>query len=262
MFRSHATPIFDSSDSLAGTLISFEDVTVLEQQNKSLLQTLAELENSRKQIQAQNVKLQELASMDALTGVFNRRSLFEQLEQRWISSKKNNSLVNCIMLDVDHFKKLNDNHGHAVGDQVLRDVSRTISENGWPGKVPLVGMVAKSFVCCCRTDAEQAAAIGETIRKSIADQLAQPYSVTASFGVSSSVFGAATYQGMLEQADLSAVRSQTQWPKRSSSVEPRIRRDRACIACGDSRSRAAHFVSRRRITACCLGLSRRGHRPA
>ncbi len=201
-FVVNATPIFDSKDTLAGTLISFEDITTLERQNKSLMLTLAELEVSKEQIQQQNSRLQELASKDALTGTFNRRSLFEHLEGEWIQYLEKGALVNCIMLDVDHFKKLNDNYGHAAGDQVLRDVSRTIQEavNG-QGFVGRYG--GEEFcVVLSNMEAEAAAAVAETVRSAIESKLAQPYAVTASFGVSCSSFGAISYQLMLEQADL------------------------------------------------------------
>jgi diguanylate cyclase (GGDEF)-like protein len=201
-FVVNATPIFDSKDAVAGTLISFEDITALERQNKSLMLTLAELEVSKEQIQQQNSRLQELASKDALTGTFNRRSLFEHLEGQWNLYLAKGMLVNCIMLDVDHFKKLNDNYGHAAGDQVLRDVSRTIQEavdgRGFVGRYG-----GEEFcVVLSNMDAEAAAAVAETVRSAIATKLAQPYSVTASFGVACSGFGAPSYQLMLEQADL------------------------------------------------------------
>lgn len=201
-FVVNATPIFDSKDTLAGTLISFEDITTLERQNKSLMLTLAELEVSKEQIQQQNSRLQELASKDALTGTFNRRSLFEHLEGQWNQFLEKGALVNCIMLDVDHFKKFNDNYGHAAGDQVLRDVSRTIQEavNG-RGFVGRYG--GEEFcVVLSNMEVEAAAAVAETIRAAIESQLAEPYHVTASFGVSCSSFGAPSNQLMLEQADL------------------------------------------------------------
>ncbi len=201
-FVVNATPIFDSKDGLAGTLISFEDVTILEQQNQSLMQTLAELETSREQIHQQNIRLQELASMDALTGTFNRRSLFEHLETQWNSFLQDGQAINCIMLDVDHFKKLNDNHGHAAGDQVLRDVSRTIKEA--VQDQGLVGRYGGEEFCIVLPNmpVQEAALVGEKVRQAIETGLAEPYAVTASFGVSSSEFEAPSYQAMLEQADL------------------------------------------------------------
>ncbi len=200
-FVVNATPIFDSKEAIAGTLVSFEDITTLEQQKQSLMTALSELEVSKDQIHQQNLRLQELASRDVLTGAYNRRSLFEQLENHWNEYQSSGQLLSCIMFDVDHFKKLNDNHGHAVGDQVLRDVSRTIQES-----VPTPGIAGRyggeEFCVVLPTfTAEQATEVGEVIRRAIETRLAEPYAVTASIGVSSCEFGAGSFQLIIEQAD-------------------------------------------------------------
>lgn len=200
-FVVNATPIFDSKEALAGTLVSFEDVTTLQQQKQSLLFALSELEDSKEQIHQQNLRLQELASRDVLTGAFNRRSLFEQLEVLWNEHQNNGQVLSCVMFDVDHFKKLNDNHGHSVGDQVLRDVARTIQEAVPAGGV--AGRYGGEEFCIVlpNLNGEQATVVGELIRAAIESKLAEPYAVTASLGVSSSEFGAASFQLIIEQAD-------------------------------------------------------------
>ncbi len=74
-------------------------------------------------------KIERLANRDALTGVYNRRRLFEALEQevnRCMRFQKSFSV--CIM-DIDHFKDVNDNHGHQAGDEILREIARKISRN-------------------------------------------------------------------------------------------------------------------------------------
>ena len=200
-FVVNATPIFDSKEAVAGTLVSFEDVTSLEQQKQSLMHALSELETSKDQIQQQNLRLQELASRDVLTGAFNRRSLYEQLEVLWNEFQSTGQSLNCIMFDVDHFKKLNDNHGHAVGDQVLKDVARTIQEAvPKPGFAGRYGGEEFCVVLPAMTSAE-ATLIGEQVRQAIETKLAEPYRVTASLGVSGSEFGALSFQAIIEQAD-------------------------------------------------------------
>lgn len=200
-FVVNATPIFDSKEAVAGTLVSFEDVTNLEQQKQSLMLALSELETSKDQIHQQNLRLQELASRDVLTGAFNRRSLYEQLETLWHEFENNGQALNCIMFDVDHFKKLNDNHGHAVGDQVLKDVSRTIQE-----AVPAPGFAGRYggeefCVVLPSMSAAEATLVGESIRAAIESKLCEPYHVTASLGVSGTEFGAPSFQLIIEQAD-------------------------------------------------------------
>lgn len=200
-FVVNATPIFDSQEAVAGTLVSFEDVTNLEQQKQSLMLALSELEASKNKIHQQNLRLQELASRDVLTGAFNRRSLYEQLEGLWNEFKATGQALNCIMFDVDHFKKLNDNHGHAVGDEVLKDVSRAIQEAvPEPGFAGRYGGEEFCVVLPAMTAAE-ASSVGEAIRQAIESKLAEPFHVTASLGVSGSEFGAASFQAIIEQAD-------------------------------------------------------------
>ena len=80
------------------------------------------------QIQAANQMLAEMAVTDPLTSLVNRRSLDEHLEREWARSQRYGNSFSVLMLDVDFFKKVNDNHGHAVGDQVLRLVSETIKQ--------------------------------------------------------------------------------------------------------------------------------------
>ncbi len=143
-FVVNATPVYDSNEKLAGALISFEDITILQEQRQTLIAAMQELESSREQIRAQNNRLRELASRDALTGIMNRRELFERLEQHWVEHKDNGDPIGCMMLDVDHFKKLNDTHGHAVGDLVLKNVAR-ILETAVGTRDWLRDTVVKSF---------------------------------------------------------------------------------------------------------------------
>ena len=200
-FVANATPIFDGKDEIAGTLVSFEDVTALEQQKQSLMLALKDLEQSREQIHQQNLKLQDLANKDVLTGCINRRALFEILERSWTEFQTDGQNLNCIMFDVDHFKKLNDTHGHAVGDQVLRDVARTIREA--VGSVGTVGRYGGEEFCVILTGmpVTDAMQVGESVRSAIETELISPYHVTASLGCSGTEMGAVSFQAVLEQAD-------------------------------------------------------------
>lgn len=199
-FVVNATPVYDSNDKLAGALISFEDITILQEQRQSLIETMKELESSREQIRAQNNRLRELASRDALTGIMNRRELFERLEQHWVEHKDHGDPIGCMMLDVDHFKKLNDTHGHAVGDLVLKSVARTLEAAvGDRGLVARYG--GEEFCVVTKLTPDLHAELGEVVRREIAVNLASPYSVTTSVGVSHVAYGAGAFQEMLEQAD-------------------------------------------------------------
>ena len=70
----------------------------------------------------------ELAEIDSLTGLLNRRTFFQQGQQLLDTAQKTGGLLACIALDIDHFKKFNDDHGHIVGDRILVAVSRILRE--------------------------------------------------------------------------------------------------------------------------------------
>jgi diguanylate cyclase (GGDEF)-like protein len=72
-----------------------------------------------------NEKLARLATTDELTGVANRRQLMHELKkQTALASRQSDNLISAIMFDVDHFKRINDEHGHEEGDRVLKDITR------------------------------------------------------------------------------------------------------------------------------------------
>jgi diguanylate cyclase (GGDEF)-like protein len=77
----------------------------------------------------------ELAERDALTGLYNRRSLGERLELAAIASDATNSSFAYVAIDVDDFKSINDRLGHAGGDDVLRNIARALVENSRPEDV-------------------------------------------------------------------------------------------------------------------------------
>jgi transcriptional regulator with PAS, ATPase and Fis domain len=82
-FMVNATPLLDASNQLCSALVSFENITLIEDQRQELVRTLKALEVYQDQIRGQNEILHELANRDSLTGVYNRRALFAKVEARW-----------------------------------------------------------------------------------------------------------------------------------------------------------------------------------
>jgi len=89
-------------------------------------QRRAEVAEQNRQLHSQSEQFRELSRQDQLTGLLNRRGLTEAIEQLFASPDNPLSLL---VLDLDHFKSLNDNHGHDVGDQVLRQLGALLSDN-------------------------------------------------------------------------------------------------------------------------------------
>jgi diguanylate cyclase (GGDEF)-like protein/PAS domain S-box-containing protein len=201
-FMVNATPVFDGQERITGALISFEDITLMEEQRRHLLEVLTDLETSKEQIRRQNEILHELATRDGLTGALNRRALFEKIEAMWPDRNDGDRGLVTIMMDVDHFKKLNDQYGHSAGDSVLKDVVKTVSRIV-EGRAILGRYGGEEFcVVLQHATLHEGESLAEEIRGGIQQQLADPYKVTASLGVSSSIYGAATIQNQIEQADL------------------------------------------------------------
>lgn len=122
----NCAPIMDGRRGVRGCMVTFDDVTALEQANQSLLVALSDLDHSRTQIEKQNEELRTLATRDPLTGCLNRRAFFESAGTLLAAAHEKGEPLHCIMSDIDHFKSFNDKHGHAVGDQVLQAVSKQL----------------------------------------------------------------------------------------------------------------------------------------
>lgn len=98
----------------------------LEQKNAEVNRRNEELESARGQLEQANHSLHILSYLDGLTGVANRRHFDEYLEQEWRRAVRKGSTVALILLDIDHFKRLNDSAGHQFGDECLRRVADTL----------------------------------------------------------------------------------------------------------------------------------------
>ncbi len=72
--------------------------------------------------------LEELANIDPLTSLYNRRKFKQTLEYEWAAARREQSCLTVLMLDIDRFKPYNDNYGHPMGDEVIQKVGRVLNE--------------------------------------------------------------------------------------------------------------------------------------
>jgi diguanylate cyclase (GGDEF)-like protein/putative nucleotidyltransferase with HDIG domain len=199
-FVVNATPVLGTDGTPRGAMATFDDVTSIEEKNLQLEEMLQSLKTSFEDVRQKNMELKVLAARDPLTGCLNRRSLFDAFVVEWQAAASQATSLGCIMVDVDHFKRVNDEHGHAAGDDVLREVSAALLEG--VRKSDFVGRYGGEEFCLLlpRTSLQAAAAIAEKLRLRVAEACISR-KVTASFGVSSTESGAHHPQELLEEAD-------------------------------------------------------------
>ncbi len=128
IFNVNATCIRNESGEISGVLVTFDDVTVLERKNEELIRAVNQLQKSEEEITQQNRELLYLANHDPLSGCLNRRAFFEQFSALFKTAQTEGPELTCMMVDLDHFKRINDRFGHAVGDDVIAGTAKILRE--------------------------------------------------------------------------------------------------------------------------------------
>ena len=114
-------------------------------------------------------KLAALATMDGLTGIGNRRHFDERLENEWARAGREGTTLSLLLIDVDHFKKFNDEYGHLAGDACLQAVAKILAEQARRPADVVARFGGEEFVLLLpNTDATGCRQIGEAIRQSLA----------------------------------------------------------------------------------------------
>lgn len=160
---------------------------------------------TEQELRALQVRLQNLAIHDPLTGLYNRLYLDDALERELLRSRRSAQPIGLVMADLDHFKRINDSHGHLAGDRILREIAR------------LLATQARASDICCRFGGEEFLLIlpqmskgkalerAERMRQAVAAMEFRVGSsvlrITASFGVASFPDDGSTADELLATAD-------------------------------------------------------------
>jgi diguanylate cyclase (GGDEF)-like protein len=138
----------------------------------------------RRRVQRLLVATQTLTRLDPLTGLFNRRFLVEQAPRLWRQARRDGSRVTAMVLDLDHFKRLNDAHGHAAGDAVLRAVAGSLLATVRPNDILARIGGEELVVLGVVSDPDEATHLAERLRFAVAGSRdADGHAATASIGV-------------------------------------------------------------------------------
>ena len=166
---------------------------------------ITERKHSEEELRRAKKRAEELAHKDALTGLNNRRAFFDLGHRAFEQAKRFDHPLSVIMMDIDHFKKINDNYGHWVGDRVLQALAKPLRT-----LVREIDVVARmggeefAFVLP-ETDLEEAARLAERLRAEIENieviEGEHLITMTASLGVASRSADDENLESLLTQAD-------------------------------------------------------------
>jgi diguanylate cyclase (GGDEF)-like protein len=147
----------------------------------------AALSQTASTLAAQNEQLKAKATIDGLTGLANRAAFDRLLEESFAAAQTSGKPLALLLLDLDHFKSINDTHGHQAGDMVLRTAAQVVKATAGRGRFVCRYGGEEIAVIVPGAAKPQAAAIAESIRKAVAGRSVavdkQTISATASIGM-------------------------------------------------------------------------------
>ena len=176
-----------------------------------------------KRMREANQRLHFLAHHDALTGVLNARAYADQAQRHMTLARRQGAPCAVLFVDLDHFKRVNDTHGHAAGDVVLRSVAETLTQRLRSSDV--LGRVGGEEFCALlpHTDLAAALRVAEGLREAVEalrpDIGTQRLCITASIGVACDP-GTGSLQSIQHAADEAMYRAKAQGRNRVSVLEP------------------------------------------
>jgi len=150
----------------------------------SFLHDVSKIVEIQTELELKNQELEHLSITDKLTQIYNRLKLDEVLEAEVERSKRYGNPLSVVIIDIDHFKKVNDEFGHQTGDEVLVKITQLLQEKiratdvlgRWGGE--------EFLIICTQTDKEGAVTLAETLRRCVAEtEIEKVGHKTCSFGV-------------------------------------------------------------------------------
>jgi two-component system, cell cycle response regulator len=171
------------------------------------------------ELQIRNDQLDKLSRIDALTGVYNRRHVDEQLEKESNIARRHNQSMAVLMLDIDHFKDVNDRQGHPAGDRTLKEFARRLGVVARDGDVIGRWGGEEFIIIGPRTDVEGAMRLADRVREAIAqlpfDLGDRSIEITVSAGCAA---GIETASALVDRADKALYRSKAEGRNRVTAA--------------------------------------------
>jgi len=216
-------PVIFQESTLGVLLVASDDPRRVWQENEvMLLRTVADqvavAANQARLFQ----RLQQQALTDPLTGCFNRRFLQMQLEREVQLAARSRQSVSVLMLDIDHFKRVNDNHGHDAGDEALRLIAGALRSE-LRGVDTCARYGGEEFaIVLPQADAEGALTVAERLRERVAElRIPTVGHVTASLGLATFPTHVQSRDLLVTAADRALYRAKREGRNRVCAAEPR-----------------------------------------
>lgn len=146
-------------------------------------------------------QLEKIAYTDSLTGVFNRLHFNHLLEAEMNKVKRYGGLLSIIFFDIDHFKQINDTHGHPTGDEVLKEVTKVIAGANRSSDIFARYGGEEFIILAASTNKEGAMEHAQRLKQDIEQHRFQIGRVTASFGVTEFDSSSDDQKSLLERTD-------------------------------------------------------------
>lgn len=170
-------------------------------------------------------EVRRLATTDALTGLANRRVMQDALDREVARAQRNGTALSVVMLDIDHFKAINDGHGHQTGDVVLQLAGRAVAAGLRASDLAARYGGEEFCLVLPDCDADEALAIAERVRAAVAS-CGSPMPVTMSGGVATLSAAEASSTGLLHAADAALYESKRNGRNRTTVAKREKRRRR------------------------------------
>ncbi|WP_395701344.1 GGDEF domain-containing protein [Aquabacterium sp.] len=200
-----SVPVFDDDRQHLGYFGITRDVTERKRSEQALSEANRRLEEQLSQIQLLNARLHEQSIRDDLTGLHNRRHFVQQAEQALREARDRGAALSLVLMDIDHFKAVNDQHGHPTGDAALKAVGSMLAATVTPGQ--LAARLGGEEFAVLLPDTSQASALAqaEQWRATLANMTicadGAVLRLTALFGVASAPAQADALVALLKLAD-------------------------------------------------------------
>lgn len=160
-----------------------------------------ELIKAKELLEKQSLELIELATIDSLTGLLNRRELNNRVQPMLSQANRTESSVATIIIDIDFFKNVNDTHGHVFGDEVLQHISQILLNNRREHDI-IARFGGEEFVLVLpNITTNNAFKVAETLRLQIENSEVKGIKITVSMGISMNKNGNNDFDSLFKLAD-------------------------------------------------------------